>query len=220
VSRKLDGDVSNSARGACDQHPFAWSEPPVHEQCLPGGQPSHRQSCRLDVAQLRWLRCKRIGRDDGVLGSHAVAIERRERINRVTAAGHNARKLVRRVAGSRSTGQSSSSRVIAAARTRTSTSPGSGDGVSISSTFKPSSCSRTASTPPLPPCWLRTSGPYLALSCSEESQRIARNQGERPSVVSWGFALSPRPLRCRCLYGTVISLGAGHQLIGRWLSRA
>src|SRR5204863_5345724 len=55
------------------------------------------------------------------------------------------------IAGSRSTGHSSSPRVIAAACTRTSTSPGSGDGVSISSTFKPSSCSRTASTP-LPCC--------------------------------------------------------------------
>src|SRR5262245_63800474 len=55
------------------------------------------------------------------------------------------------IAGSRSTGHSSSPRVIAAACTRTSTSPGPGDGVSISSTFKPSSCSRTASTS-LPRC--------------------------------------------------------------------
>src|SRR5580765_7024345 len=51
------------------------------------------------------------------------------------------------IAGSRSTGHDSSSRVIAAACTRTSTSPESGDGVSISSTFKPSWCSRAASTP-------------------------------------------------------------------------
>src|SRR5205085_7675630 len=42
----------------------------------------------------------------------------------------------------------------------TSTSPRSGDGVSISSTFKPSSCSRTASTSLLllPPVALRSSG--------------------------------------------------------------
>jgi hypothetical protein len=48
------------------------------------------------VAQLQGLRCKHIGWDDGVLGSHAVAIERRERIYLVTAADDNARKLVRR----------------------------------------------------------------------------------------------------------------------------
>src|SRR5947207_13200884 len=58
--------------------------------------PAHRQSCRLDVAQPQGLRCKHIGWDDGVLGSHAVAIERRERIYLVTAADDNARKLVRR----------------------------------------------------------------------------------------------------------------------------
>ncbi len=94
VSRKLDGDVPNPARGARDQHPLASGEPPVHKQCLPGGQPAHRQSCRLDVAQPQGLRCKHIGWDDGVLGSHAVAIERRERIYLVTAADDNARKLV------------------------------------------------------------------------------------------------------------------------------
>ena len=96
VSRKLDGDVPNSARGARDQHPFAPGEPPVHEQPLPGGQAAHRQSCRLGVAQPRGSRRKNIGRDDGVLGSHAVAIERRERIYLVTAVDDNARKLVRR----------------------------------------------------------------------------------------------------------------------------
>ena len=68
----------------------------MHKQCLPGGQPAHRQSCRLDVAQPQGLRCKHIGWDDGVLGSHAVAIERRERIYLVTAADDNAGKLVRR----------------------------------------------------------------------------------------------------------------------------
>src|SRR5919204_625150 len=78
------------------QPPLASSEPPVHKQCLPGGQPAHRQSCRLDVAQPQGLRCKHIGWDDGVLGSHAVAIERRKRIYLVTAADDNARKLVRR----------------------------------------------------------------------------------------------------------------------------
>jgi hypothetical protein len=96
VSRKLDGDVTDPARGACDQHPLASGEPPVHKQCLPGGQAAHRQSCRLDMAQPQGLRCKHIGWDDGVLGSHAVTIERRERINLVTAVDDNARKLVRR----------------------------------------------------------------------------------------------------------------------------
>src|SRR5262249_37475207 len=96
VLRKLDGDVPNPARGARDQHALASREPPVHKQCLPGGQPAHRQSCRLDVAQPQGLGSKQIGRDDGVLGSHAVAIERRERIYLVTAADDNARKLVRR----------------------------------------------------------------------------------------------------------------------------
>jgi hypothetical protein len=48
------------------------------------------------VAQPRGLRCKHIGWDDGVLGSHAIAIERRERRYLVTAADDNARKLVRR----------------------------------------------------------------------------------------------------------------------------
>jgi len=68
----------------------------MHKQCLPGGQPTHRQSCRLDVTQPQGLRCKHIGWDNGVLGSHAVAIERRKRIYLVTAADDNARKLVRR----------------------------------------------------------------------------------------------------------------------------
>jgi hypothetical protein len=48
------------------------------------------------VAQPRGLRRERIGRDDGVLGSHAVAIEGRERIHLVTAADDDARELVRR----------------------------------------------------------------------------------------------------------------------------
>ena len=70
MSRKLDGDAPNPARGARDQHPLAADEPPMHKQCLPGGQPAHRQSCRLDVAQPQGLRCKHIGWHDGVLGSH------------------------------------------------------------------------------------------------------------------------------------------------------
>src|ERR671922_2397903 len=37
VSRKLDSDVPNPARGARDQHPLPSGEPPVHKQCLPGG---------------------------------------------------------------------------------------------------------------------------------------------------------------------------------------
>jgi hypothetical protein len=48
------------------------------------------------VAQPQGLRCKNIGWDDGVLGSYAVAIERRERIYLVTAADDDARKLVGR----------------------------------------------------------------------------------------------------------------------------
>ena len=71
-------------------------EPPVHEQRLPGGQPAHRQSRRLDMAQLRGLRCKHLRGDDGVLGRHAVAIERCERVYLLTAVDDDARKLVRR----------------------------------------------------------------------------------------------------------------------------
>jgi len=74
----------------------ASGESPVHKQCLPGGQPAHRQSRRLDVAQLQRLRCKHLRRDEGVLGGHAVAIERRQRIDLVTAVDGNARKLERR----------------------------------------------------------------------------------------------------------------------------
>ena len=88
--------MPDPARGARDQHPLTSGESPVHEQCLPGGQPAHRQSCGLDVAQPRRLRCKHLRRDDGVLGSHAVAIEGRERIHLVTGVDDDARKLMRR----------------------------------------------------------------------------------------------------------------------------
>ena len=44
----------------------------------------------LGVAQPRGLRCKHVGWDCCVLGSHAVAIERRERIYLVTAADDDA----------------------------------------------------------------------------------------------------------------------------------
>jgi hypothetical protein len=96
VSRKLDGDVPNPARGTRNQHPFSFGELPVHKQRLPSGQPAHRQSCCLDMAQPRGLRCKNTRGNDGVLGSHAVAIERRERIYLFPGADDHPGKLVRR----------------------------------------------------------------------------------------------------------------------------
>ena len=76
--------------------PGRAGEPTVHEQRLPGGQPAHGQRCRLNVAQSRRLRRKHPRWDKGVLGGHAVAIERRQRINLITAVDEDARKLVRR----------------------------------------------------------------------------------------------------------------------------
>ena len=96
MSRKLDGDVPNPARGARDQHPLASGEPLLREQVLRAVQPAHRQSCRLDVAQPQGLRCKHIGRDDGVLANHTVAIERRERIYLVSVADDKPESSVRR----------------------------------------------------------------------------------------------------------------------------
>jgi hypothetical protein len=48
------------------------------------------------VAQSRRLRRKHPRRDKGVLGGHAVAIERRQRINLITAVDEDARKFVGR----------------------------------------------------------------------------------------------------------------------------
>jgi hypothetical protein len=70
------------------------SRPCTNSACQAVSPPIGRAAASTWLSRKGW--CKRIGWDDGVLGSHTVAIERRERIDLVTAADDNARKLVRR----------------------------------------------------------------------------------------------------------------------------
>ena len=51
------------------------------------------------MAQSRGLRREHPLRDEGVLGGHAIAVERRQRIHLVTAVDDDARELVRRNRG-------------------------------------------------------------------------------------------------------------------------
>ena len=135
-------------RGAVDEHPLAGLQPSVVEQPLPGAQPGEGEGGGRHVVQGSGLGCEERGRHRRVIRGHPVAIEPREGVHVVGGSRRvrgepddDADISWEGVAGSRSTGQSSSLRVIAAAWTRTSASPAVGLGVGSSS---PTMCS----TPP------------------------------------------------------------------------
>src|ERR687887_121349 len=87
------GPLSTTAAPACRASWTAMCPTPPEAPVTSTRSPRASRPCTNNACQAV---SPPIGWDDGVLGSHAVAIERRERIYLVTAADDNARKLVRR----------------------------------------------------------------------------------------------------------------------------
>ena len=134
--------MPDPAGGAVDQYLLPLFKPAMDEEPLPGAERGERDRGALDVIEVARLRSKEVAANERELGCGAVAIEVAECVDLfadldVVHAGSDAvddaESSYDGIAGRRSEGQSSSSRVIAAAWTRTSASPGPGCGVSTSS---------------------------------------------------------------------------------------
>src|ERR671936_2301103 len=103
--RSRSTSMNASAPSACsmDEHRLTGLEMPMVEQRLPGGQPSHRDGSRLDMAQGRGLGCEVPCLDRDVLRCCSVAVPVGEPEDRLTDArarcsvaegGDDARDLV------------------------------------------------------------------------------------------------------------------------------
>jgi hypothetical protein len=135
--RELDREAADAAGATVDQNPLSLPQLAVVEQALPGAEPGERDRRALEVVERARFRCEdRFGRCD-VVGGGPVAIEGGEPVDLVSdlgvlwpgpVAAMTPESSYDGVAGSRSSGQVSSLRVIAPAWTRTSTSPGPGRG--------------------------------------------------------------------------------------------
>src|SRR5262245_31709247 len=108
LTGQLDGDVTDTAGRSQDSDALSLPQRAVVEEALPSRQPGHRKCCALGVRELLRPRRENGYRDHGILGSDAVAVERRERedllphrdvVDVRRDLGHHPRQLVGRDGG-------------------------------------------------------------------------------------------------------------------------